>query len=85
MNECDQLTKKFKEPLIRFLELLISFIVIALGGVAFVQIMTPNESSPLYQLGDFLRFGLFVIALFLIMFFIANPLFKILKIKFIEQ
>jgi len=72
---------KFEEPLNRLLEIFISIIVGTLGVIAFVKIMTPIESSVLYQLGDFLRFGLFTITLFLIMSFIAKPLFKMLKVE----
>ncbi len=72
---------KFEEPLNRVLEVFISVIVGTLGIIAFLKIMTPIESSLLYPLGDFLRFGLFTITLFLIMSFIANPLFKMLKVE----
>lgn len=72
---------KFEEPLNRLLEIFIAIIVGIFGVIAFVKIMTPIESSVLYQLGDFLRFGLFTVTLFLIMSFIAKPLFKMLKVE----
>ena len=65
----------------RVLEVLIAIVMLGLGGVAFVQIMTPSSSSVLYQLDSFLRFGLFTLTLFLLMYFIANPLFKRLSVK----
>jgi hypothetical protein len=64
----------------RILEVLILFMVIALGVIAFMKIMTPIDSSLLYGVGDFLRFGLFVMTLFLIITFIMKPLFKMLKV-----
>jgi hypothetical protein len=73
------LTNKFREPLNKVLELLISIILVALGAIVFIKIMTPIENSLLYGLEDLLRFALFVISLFLIIFFIAKPLFKVLK------
>jgi len=79
LNKCDNLTNKFNEQLNRILEVLIFVIVGALGVVAFLKIMTPNDSSLLFQSNDFLRFGLFTVTLILIMTFIANPLFKMLK------
>jgi len=81
LSKCDKIMNKFEEPLNRLLEIFISIIVGTLGVIAFVKIMTPIESSVLYQLGDFLRFGLFTITLFLIMSFIAKPLFKMLKVE----
>ena len=80
MSECDKLTNKFKDPMNRILEVLILFMVIALGVIAFMKIMTPIDSSLLYGVGDFLRFGLFVMTLFLIITFIMKPLFKMLKV-----
>ena len=80
MSECDKLTNKFKDPMNRILEVLILFMVIALGAIAFLKIMTPIDSSLLYGVGDFLRFGLFVMTLFLIITFIMKPLFKMLKV-----
>lgn len=65
----------------KVLELLISVAAVAFGVIAFMAIMTPIESSILYGLGDFLRFSIFVTALFLSMFFIVNPLFNMLKVK----
>jgi hypothetical protein len=64
----------------RVLAVLILVIVIAVGAIAFLKIMTPINSSLLYGLGDFLRFGLFVLTLFLIINFIMNPLIKMLKV-----
>ena len=81
MNKRNQLTNKFEKPLNRILELLILVVVVALGVVAFLKIMTPIESSMLYQISDFFRFSLFVVTLFLIMSFLANPLFKMLKVE----
>ena len=78
MSECDKLANEFKDPMNRILEILILIIVIALGAIVFF--MTPIESSLLYGVGDFLRFGLFVMTLYLIMTFIINPLFKMLKV-----
>lgn len=80
MSECDKLTNEFKDRMNRILEILILIIVIALGAIVFFEIMTPIESSLLYGVGDFLRFGLFVMTLYLIMSFIINPLFKMLKV-----
>ena len=80
MSECDKLTNEFKDPMNRILEILILIMVIALGAIVFFEIMTPIESSLLYGVGDFLRFGLFVMTLYLIMSFIINPLFKMLKV-----
>jgi hypothetical protein len=81
LNKRNQLTNKFEKPLNRILELLILVVVVALGVVAFLKIMTPIESSMLYQISDFFRFSLFVVTLFLIMSFLANPLFKMLKVE----
>lgn len=81
MSNYDKVNNKFEEPLNKVLEVFISLGIVALGAITFLQIMMPIESSPLYPLGGFLRFGLFVTTLFLIMFFIANPLFKTLKVK----
>jgi hypothetical protein len=80
LSECDKLTNEFKDRMNRILEILILIIVIALGAIVFFEIMTPIESSLLYGVGDFLRFGLFVMTLYLIMSFIINPLFKMLKV-----
>ena len=57
MSECDKLANEFKDPMNRILEILILIIVIALGAIVFFEIMTPIESSLLYGVGDFLRFG----------------------------
>jgi len=79
--EYDQLTNKFNEPVNKVLEVFISLIAITFGAIAFFIIMTPIESSILYELGSFLRFGIFVFTLFLIISFIVNPLFKMLKVE----
>jgi len=81
VNEFNNLTNKFEEPLNKVLEIFISVLVGILGVIAFLKIMTPIENSLLYQLGNFLRFGLFTITLFLIMSFVANPLFNMLKVE----
>lgn len=81
MNKCDPVTNKFKEPLNKILEVLISIIAIALGAIAFLRIMTPVASSLLYPLDNILRFGLFVTTLFFIMTFLAKPLFRMLKVE----
>lgn len=80
MSKCDKVTSKFEEPLNKVLEVLISVIVGVFGVIAFVKIMTPSENSLLYQVDDFLRFGFFVTSIFLIMSFVANPLFNMLKV-----
>ncbi len=80
MSKRDKITNKFDEPWNKVLEVFISVIVGSLGVVAFLKIMTPIESSILYQLGNFLRFGLFTVTLFIIMSFVAKPLFKMLKV-----
>jgi hypothetical protein len=74
-------TNKFEEPLNKVLEILILVIVGALGVVVFLNIMTPNNSSILFQSNNFFRFGLFTVTLFLIMYFIATPLFNMLKMQ----
>ncbi|TPH13574.1 hypothetical protein [Litorilituus lipolyticus] len=80
MSKVEQCTNRFDEPLNKVLEMFISVTVLALGIIAFVKIMTPNESSLFYPLDDLLRFGLFTVTLFLIMSFICKPLFNALKI-----
>lgn len=77
----NKLTNRFKEPLNKVLELLILVVVVALGVIVFKEVMTPIESSILYGQADLFRFSLFVTALFLIMSFVVNPLFKILKVQ----
>jgi len=81
MSKCEKLLNRFEEPLNRILEVVISIIVGALGVIAFLKIMTPNEGSLFYQVDNFLRFGLFTVTLFIIMSFIFKPLFKVLKKK----
>ncbi len=77
MGQDDKAEYKYKEPLRTILMVIILVFLSGIGLFANLKIMSPNEHSVFFSLGEFERLGVFILIMVSLIFLVAKPLLRL--------